>query len=286
MLSLAALGVLIGASDAWAWGPATHTRLAADLLGNLALLPATIAAILGKHASSYVFGNIAADVVFAKRMSRIKQFCHHWATGFRFYDSAQNDCDRAFALGYLSHLAADTVAHGKYVPRQLSVTRTTLNFGHVYWEMRADAFVDHATWKTLEAVMAADHEHHHRALADELTATLLPYHFNRRLFDRINRTVVRRYWRKCMGAWHQCSRWDLCHLLVEQYRTESIARMRSLLTDLHGSPVLKEDPNGTAALHEARLHRRHVRHLRRRGLPTAHHSKEVTASLAPRRPAR
>ncbi len=281
IMTVGAALLVFGVSDAWAWGPATHTHLAADVLKQLALLPAGIAAILARHAGSYIFGSIAADVVFAKRMSRIKQFCHHWSTGFRFVEHAETDADRAFAWGYLSHLAADTVAHNKYVPRQLTVTRSTLNFGHVYWEMRADAMLPNVTWKTMEDTLAADHEHHHQLLATELTATLLPYHFNRRLFDRINRTVARRYWQTCMNVWHRCSRWDLCHLMLAQYHQESIERIMSLLKQGQQSPVLREDPNGAAALHEARLRRREYRQLKFRGLPTARRAYEAAAGLAP-----
>lgn len=284
LIALAAIVyVLFDPAPAYAWGPATHAQLAADVLTRLPLLPAALAAILSRHAASFVFGNIAADVVFAKRLSRIKQFCHHWTTGFRFLEAAADDADRAFAYGYLAHLAADTVAHGKYVPRQLAVTRTTLNFGHVYWEMRADALVGHAAWNLLEEVLATDHEDHHQVLARQLTATLLPYHFNRRLFDRINRVVVRRYWGRCMNVWYRCSRWDLCAALVAQYRAESLERVMDLLALLQKSTVLKEDPNGTAALQQARAHRRTARYLRRRGLLTPRHFSEAAAGLAPAR---
>jgi len=43
---------------------------------------------------------------------------------------------RAFAFGYLAHLAADTVAHNYFVPRQLAVTSSTSSLGHSYWESR------------------------------------------------------------------------------------------------------------------------------------------------------
>jgi hypothetical protein len=240
-----------------------------------------VAELLRRHARSFIFGNIAADVVFAKRMSRVKQFCHHWSTGFRILDAAEGESDRAFALGYLAHLAADTVAHGKYVPRQLSVTRTTLNFGHLYWEMRADALLDRPIWRELENVVAIDHEHHHKCLRVHLTATLLPYHVNRRLFDGINRLVVRQYWLSCMHFVQRRSRWDLSGDLVAQYREESVDRILSVLTDLQQSPVLQDDPNGTAALHAARLHRRAVRRLEFYGKPTAQRTTEAAAAYAP-----
>jgi len=276
---IAAAYVLIDAAEAYAWGPVTHARLALDVLSQPSLIPTAIAALLARRAASFVFGSIAADVVFAKRMSRVRQFCHHWSTGFRFLETARDERDQAFAYGYLAHLAADSVAHNKYVPRQLSVTRTTMNFGHLYWEMRADALVDAEAWRHMDVVLAADHEHHHSVLAAELRATLLPYCFNRRLFDGINRFVTRDYWKSCSSVWYRCSRWSLCGDLVEQYRAESCDRIRSVLALGPASPVLREDPNGTAALKHARLVRRHAGP----GLLAGRRVTEAAAGLAPRR---
>jgi len=281
VVAAAAACVLCGAEEAWAWGPATHARLALDLLGQPSLLPAGIAALLARRTASFVFGNIAADVVFAKRLSRVRQFCHHWSTGFHLLDGSRTEADQAFAYGYLAHIAADTVAHNKYVPHQLSVTRTTLNFGHLYWEMRADALVDDESWRTMEEVLAVDHEHHHRVLAGELTATLLPYGFNRRLFEGINRTVSRDYWKNCTSMWYRMSRWRLPAGLVDAYRHESVARITSVLAEGRSSPFMREDPNGNGALREARWLRREYRRLQRRGLPTEQRSCEAAAGLLP-----
>ena len=134
------LACLLGQTkEALAWGPATHVGLAASILEHLELLPGAVAAVLARRKIAYFYGNIAADVVFAKRWSRIKQFCHHWSTAFSLLDAARNDRAQAFAYGYLSHLAADTVAHGKYVPRQIAVSQWPVNFGHFYWELRGCA---------------------------------------------------------------------------------------------------------------------------------------------------
>ena len=124
--------VLVGVpTDALAWGPATHVGIGASVLDGLALLPAALAALLYRRRDAYLYGCIAADIVFAKRLSRVKQFCHHWSTGFKLLDSASDDSGTAFAYGYLSPLAADTIAHGKYVPHQIVVSGTSVNFGHL-----------------------------------------------------------------------------------------------------------------------------------------------------------
>ena len=154
-----ALVCLLGAADeALAWGPATHVGFAASVLERLFLLPIGVAAILTRHGVAYLYGNITADIVFAKRLSRVKQFCHHWSTAFGLLDAADDDRARAFAYGYLSHLAADTVAHGKFVPRQIVVSRCSVNFGHFYWELRADTLERNGSWRLLGQVLGRLHD--------------------------------------------------------------------------------------------------------------------------------
>jgi hypothetical protein len=180
------------AAQALAWGPATHVKLASDLLENLHVLPAALAALLARCRRDYIFGNIAADVVLAKRLSRVKQFCHHWSTGFAILEDAQTDSGRAFAYGYLSHLAADTIAHGKFLPRQMTLTRTTVSFGHLYWEMRADASIGPHYWDELRNLLDSVFHEHRAILSAQLTDTFLPFSMNWRLFYRMNRFVTQR----------------------------------------------------------------------------------------------
>ena len=268
LMCLVVVGVVLGAcDDVWAWGPATHVGLASSILDRLGVLPGAIGALLARQSAAYLFGNIAADVVFAKRLSRIKQFCHHWSTGFRLLAAAEGDASKAFSYGYLSHLAADTVAHGKFVPRQVTMSRSTINFGHVYWEARADASEPVAHWHTLRRVLAADHDPHHRSLQYSLSGALLPYDWNRRIFDGVNALALRRPVRGSMGVWSPASRWYLCPNRLAAYRSECVDRIVSILTEGHGSSLLHEDPNGTSALMQVRVQRRDMRRRRRRGLP-------------------
>ena len=273
---------LLGAADqAWAWGPAAHVGVAGSLLGQLVLLPAGIAAVLGRHKAAYIFGSIAADVVFAKRWSRVKQFCHHWSTAFRVLDNAADARAKAFAYGYLSHLAADTVAHGKFVPRQIMVSDCAVNFGHLYWELRVDAMESESTWRQLEEVLGHDHTAHHTALAGLITDTFLSYPLNRAMFNGMNAMAIRRQFRRTMHVWSRCSRWYLSPDLLHGYRTECLDRIHSILREGSRSPLLREDPNGTSALMQLRVRRREVRRLRRRGLPVERRLLEASLGLSP-----
>ena len=270
------------AETVFAWGPATHIGLGKSVLSQIALLPASIAAILSRHAVAYLYGNIAADVVFAKRWSRVKQFCHHWSTAFQLLDSANDDSARAFAYGYLSHLAADTVAHGKYVPRQIVMSECSQNFGHFYWELRADSTQNQATWSRLERVIRLNHDAHHSLLRPHFRGTLLSYPVNRLLFDSMNALTVRQTFRQTIGTWGRLSRWPLPPTILDGYQGESVDRIMSLLIDGPQSSVLREDPNGTSALMQVRVGRTDARRMKRRGLPVERRLLEASLGLAPR----
>ena len=255
--------LLLSAEPAAAWGPATHVMLARDILAQLALLPSTVAAVLTRYGLDYVYGNLAADVVLAKRLSRVKQFCHHWATGFAMLEDANDDQHRAFALGYLSHLAADTVAHNKYVPHQLMVSDTTVSFGHVYWELRAEQAVPEEHWVELRRLLHQSFPGHYATLSARLDQALLPFAINNRVFYSMNRLFSNLTWRRGARMWLRMSRWPVSRQLLAGYHAECIQRMTSVLTHLHDSPVLREDPNGTSALMRVARARRHLRCMAR-----------------------
>jgi len=277
----AVLYTLFDCHTAGAWGPGTHVALAEEVLRHAAWLTGTVGGIITRYALDYVYGNLAADVVFAKRLSRVKQFCHHWSTGFAVLDQARCDRERAFAYGYLSHLAADTVAHGKYVPHQIAVSHSTLNLGHLYWELRADQTLESAVWGRVDEVMADRYRQHHQLLSDLLKQTFLPYDANRQLFEGLNRLVGWSSWRRTMAVWERCSRHPLPADLLRAYRGECLDRIMCLLSSQRRSPLLLEDPNGTAALGYLRDHRRDLRRRMRRGLPLGQRVMETAASYAP-----
>ncbi|UCE60701.1 MAG: zinc dependent phospholipase C family protein [Phycisphaerales bacterium] len=282
LLLLAGAVFVLGAPDtALAWGPAVHIGMARTVLDSLSILPVAVAAILARNGIAYLYGNIAADIVFAKRLSRVKQFCHHWSTAFRLLDRASSEQGRAFAYGYLSHLAADTVAHGKYVPHQIMISNCSTRFGHLYWESRADAVEKEASWRELETVLDDDHDHHHATLEPYISDTFLSYELNRLLFNHMNALAVRRTFRRTMKVLGRRSRWNLSDALMEGYRAECVERISAILREGKQSALLREDPNGTSALMHLSVRRREQRRLRRQGIPLMQRQLETSRALGP-----
>lgn len=275
------LVVLCLPGSAMAWGAATHVSLASDLLGQLQLLPVATAAILIRYRRDYLFGNIAADVVLVKKWSRVRQFCHHWATGLALLEEARSHQGRAFALGYLSHLAADTVSHNKFLPRQMTLTRTTLSFGHLYWEMRADSMVPPRYWEELRRLLRQVFDEHEACLHARFKDTFLPFTANWRVFYRLNRFLGKRMWRKTLDRWYNLSRWRLSEAMMDGYRAECLERMRDVVARPHDSEVLHEDPNGNIALAYTKAQRRQLRQMARSGLVAPHVLYEAAIGHAP-----
>jgi len=268
--------LLLNNDAASAWGPATHVQLASDVLTRLDALPAAIAALLAKFSMDFLYGNIAADVVFAKRLSRIKQFCHHWTTGFGLLEQASEPADKAFAYGYLTHLAGDTVAHNKFIPRQVTVTRTTRSIGHVYWEIRADADVAPLFWRRLRQTVCTPFPNHDALMARQLDRGVLPFKVNRRIFNRMHKVQSHRWWFHTVRVWDRVARWELSDQMLARYRRETADCAIELLTNGTKSPLLHVDPNGSVALRYTKHTRRYLRRMRRAGLLSPHVLAEVT----------
>ncbi|MEW5773866.1 MAG: zinc dependent phospholipase C family protein [Thermodesulfobacteriota bacterium] len=144
LFALAALfaAILLPATDALAWGPGVHLAVGDYLLKNLDLLPSMAAQILAADPRAFLYGALSPDIFLGKG-SRVKPaHSHNWATARAVHDQADTVHLAAHSLGYLTHLAADVVAHNYYVPNLLAAMPVGGRLPHVYLEMQADAWVD------------------------------------------------------------------------------------------------------------------------------------------------
>ncbi|MFW5997512.1 MAG: zinc dependent phospholipase C family protein [Desulfovermiculus sp.] len=131
------LGVLAPAS-ALAWGPGMHLALGNQILNNLHLLSASVAEILAANVQAFRYGCLSADILVGKGRRLTPTHCHSWQAGLRMIHTVVDPRLQAYAYGYLSHLAADVVAHNYYVANVLQLGRARGKLTHVYIEMQAD----------------------------------------------------------------------------------------------------------------------------------------------------
>ncbi len=154
-----AAAILLIPSDAYAWGAGVHIAQASFILDHLGMIRPEIAMMLAANPYDYLYGAISADIFIGKGYKRRPDHCHNWNVGFAVLEKATSDAQRAYAHGYLTHLAADIIAHNYLIPNLLYASPSTRGVGHVYWEFRADRYVAEATWKVAaEAVSRRHHE--------------------------------------------------------------------------------------------------------------------------------
>ena len=245
--ALVALAALLFPELLHAWTPGTHIVLGERILGSLELLPSAIADLLRAFPYDYLYGNIAADTTMAKKFAPADRHCHAWHVGMEVRDLADSDALRAFGLGYMSHLAADVVAHNHYVPRQLVITSSTRSMGHTYWESRAETVLGEAVPKAARELIRLDHRPADQHLERILSPTIFSVATNRKLFRGMVRVANSKPWQFGMQVASDQSRWDLTEELVGANLDQATANIRSVLRD-EASEVLRLDPNGEGAL--------------------------------------
>jgi len=254
-LAVAAVLLVLCPADLLAWTPGTHIYLGESVLANLGLLPGAIADLLRAFPFDFLYGNIAADSSIAKKYAPVGRHCHHWPVGQQILARARTDALRSFAHGYLCHLAADTVAHNFYVPRQLVITSSTTGFGHSYWESRLETHLGDRYSHTARNIIRLDHTPADTLLDGILAPTIFSVKTNRRLFRGMVYLTESQGWQRAFQVASEVSRWDLPAGEVDQYMTLTFDLIMEFLSDPKAT-VLGWDPSGEQPLRTAKGMRR------------------------------
>lgn len=242
---LAVAALLLFPDPAWAWGPATHVYLGMGVLDALHLVPPTVRTLLAAYPHDFLYGSVAADISLAKKYVPEGRHCHHWHVGEEIFTKAHTDRLKAMGLGYLAHLAADTVAHNTYVPRQLLLTSSSKGLGHSYWEHRMDVQIGER-YTRLARHVVMDHDHSEAdALFDRvLSATLFSFQTNRRIFRGMIRFQDNERWHSIFGSVLQNSRWTLADETIEGYVVRSFDYVVDYLSRRGEALAASLDPIG------------------------------------------
>ena len=260
VLGAAVLALLLLPDPLAAWGPGTHLHLGLEVLSSLSLLPSSAAGLLSAHAVEYLYGTLAADIPVGKSYAPAERHPHAWHVGRETLEAADDDpALRAFALGYLSHLAADVAAHERFVPRMLLLTSSTRALGHSYWEHRMDARVggDRARMAR-SVVLERDHGRLDRHLDRVLDRTLFSFDTNRRIFHGMVRIADDRRWQSLFDTLIENSRWDLEEREAGLFLREAFELVTGYLRHADASRAAEGDPTGRNAVTRAKRIRRQV----------------------------
>jgi hypothetical protein len=257
------LALMLTPAVAHAWTPGTHIFLGEAVMRSLPLLPSSISELLAAFPYDFLYGSIAADTSIAKKYAAAGRHCHSWNVGFEIHNNAESEPLRAFGLGYLAHLAADSVAHNYFVPHQLTITSSTAALGHSYWESRFDMHIGERFSRTAKQLILRDHTHSDEHLDRILSPTIFSTPTNRRIFRGMVYVADSESWQRIFHLVEEKSRWDLAEREVETYMGRAFDYIIDLMTRLDRAEAYKLDPAGTNPLREAKKVRRAA--LRRGG---------------------
>jgi zinc dependent phospholipase C len=228
------------------WGPGVHIETSLYILESLLLIAPFARKIIQAYPYAFIYGSVAPDMVFGKRYMTHERNNHNWDNGFRVFRMAEGDRQKSFALGYLTHLAADTVAHNMYVPdRMIDINDDR---SHMMQELVFDAALDDQVWKIAQQVARKHYPECNRLLRKNLPRTPLPKIVNQELF-RSGVLLVR------FGGWERIirrlkSRWsdDIAPCEIDRYLSRSHKAAIEILNNSIGVKCLKYCPTGKEIL--------------------------------------
>jgi len=257
---------LIISSPAWAWGPGVHIECSQFLLKSLMLLTPFVRKLLISHPPEFIYGSLCPDMVLGKRFMRPERNNHRWRVGFRVLYSAKDSRQQAFALGYLSHLAADTVAHNHFVPDQLLEKYDRGRRGHLTHEILFDAMLDDEVWAVAGALSRRSFRDCDRLMRRKIPRTPLPKRVNQRIFRSGGVLVRIGGWEKIVSRIRTNYGHELDSQAIVPYLDAVHRAALDFLNDPDSAACRKECPTGGLVLPEAERLRRSMKRMNRNSM--------------------
>jgi len=278
-LAVCAFFVLVFApAQASAWGPITHLVHGSGVLANLTILGISLQRLLRRHRLEYLYGCIGADITQAKKYTRAQQaHCHSWPVGWLLLERADNDAQRAFAYGYLTHLAGDVFSHNHYVPTQLIVSFRARTLRHVYWEARFDAQQQAAHRLVVRELRGHRFPECDALVRDVVSRTLFSFRTDKRIFRGFIAIHDLEQWHRVMQRLSARSRYPLPFEVVQRYNAACHGSIVDLLQRQKESACQDADPTGLRMITLAKELRRSLKALDRQGRITAKLQGEIDA---------
>lgn len=258
---LAVCALLILPDSASAWGPGFHLQLGTAVLNNLQALPPAVAALIGGYPNDFLYGCISADITLGKKYAGYMLHCHRWHIGRKLLEKALADSQRSCAYGYISHLAADTVAHSYYVPLSIMRSYQSVVMKHAYWEVRFDSLTPQAIWDKGRKVALEHFQENDDLLRREIANTLFSFGTNKKIFNSILLVSRLEKWQQLIATMNDVSRFQLADVEIAEFSRLSEEAVFETLADVDATSWLAADPTGEEALKAAEPVRKNLRLL-------------------------
>ncbi len=266
VILIAAIVVLLLPSDAVAWGPVTHIVHGTTVLTKLADLPKVLQELLSANAGGYLYGCIGADIIQAKAYTKsLVTHCHSWPVAWNLVKRAESEREQAFAWGYMTHLAADILAHNHFVPSSLLRSFDAPTLGHAYWEARADSLQGKAYPDKVKEILRDDYEDCDALVERAIDHTLFSFKTNKRIFDSLMGLSKLEQWQRFVRTVGYRSRFPLAVETVDRYNAACCAAALDVMVHAHESYTQRQDATGREVLRRSSVLGRKLRLLKRSG---------------------
>jgi hypothetical protein len=222
--------------------------------------------LLQRHRDDYLYGCVAADIVVGKNMAKALYHCHNWTNGLKLLDGARGEREQALAMGFLSHLGADIVAHNYFVPFKSVVSFRSTAARHTYWEVRFDQLAHRhdGVWDVVREIGRKRFPHHDEFLQERLVnaSRLLPFSTSARLFNSMMLLSGLERWRTILTHIADRSSYRFAPGEPDEWNHLAVESIADVLNHLDASrPVRAADPIGRESLKASRHVRRGLREL-------------------------
>jgi hypothetical protein len=235
-----------------------------NVLAHLHLFAPSLASILAALPEQYLYGCLSADIFIGKGCKFTPTHSHNWDMGRTLLRQADNAEAQAYAYGYLSHLAADVIAHNYLVPNILGFSAGRGKFAHTYVEMLADLQVE-CPRKQASRIFRVPHHEADDTLVTTMGQKKVPFLIKKRIFRQSLRLVEKRSYKNSLRVFRDMLPFASKKVLI----SEAISYAQDLVFDLlqnpMRSPVLECDPIGSSNLSQVRRFQR-----KQRSFYTAH----------------
>jgi hypothetical protein len=153
-----AIPAAVFAGDALAWGLYTHVYFAQLLVWAVPLLDPALRRAVRRFPQRLLAGACLPDLMLVGATARTRVFdaSHRWETAHALLAAAHDDETRACAIGAMSHLWVDVIAHNHFVPAHEHLWWNVPLLTHAASEWAMDRHVAHHLFHHPATLLRAD----------------------------------------------------------------------------------------------------------------------------------
>jgi len=228
------------------------------VLTHLHLFAPALASLLAAHPEQFLYGCLSADIFIGKGCKFTPTHSHNWDTGRALLRQAENSAIQAYAYGYLSHLAADVIAHNYLVPNVLGFSAGRGKFAHTYVEMLADLQVE---WPRKQAsrIFRIPRPEADNSLVMTMGQKKFSFSIKKHIFRQSLHLVEERSYKRSLRMVRGLLPFARKKALIDEAIAYAQEMVLDLLQNPQRSPVLECDPIGSAYLDQVRRFQRKQR---------------------------